>query len=125
MKKTKKERHAKWFPELVKEAELRQAKLAEQTVEWPDDQRESDNYKETIVGVAKERLGKDLKPAQRTSLLNRVIKRFASIMWITGCAAPRVRGYEAHIELKEDALTRGCRAGHRLRLALVSDLHGR
>ena len=67
-------RHAKWFPDLVKVVDERQAKLAEQEVEWPDDQRESDAYKEKIAGVAQDRMGKDLKPAQRTSFLNRVIK---------------------------------------------------
>ena len=41
LKKTKKERHAKWFPDLVKVVDERQAKLAEQEVEWPDEQREA------------------------------------------------------------------------------------
>ena len=92
----KTDEQAKLFPELQKEiAERRnasQAQVRDQT---------SERFKDELCKLAKE---KNLVPPEHYELVcNKIIRRYSDRFWDEGCAAPDIKGFKAHIDLKPDA----------------------
>ena len=97
----KKERHESLFPDLVREIE--QDKAARKTEQqWPD--QESEAYKKEATRVAEPLLGAQLTARQKTRFLLRVVAGFSACFWMPGCVPPRVKGFQADIRPKPDAV---------------------
>jgi len=97
----KKERQEQLFPELVKEAEDRRNNMTTGVV-YPD--QDSSEYREKCKAVASKNLGKQLSAAQVARFLTRVVAAFSCVLWMDGCHAPRVEGFEVDLKLKEGAV---------------------
>ena len=48
-------------------------------------------------------MGPRLQGKRRSSFLKNVVCAFAAALWLDGCPAPQVKGYQAHLHLKPDA----------------------
>ena len=100
---TKKERQAKWFPDLAREVEEARSQL-NTGVKWPN--QTTQEYKNEVMKVAENNIGKQLKPKQRNSFLIKVLCAFSCCFWMDGCPAPRVKDFEADIVPKSDSKPR-------------------
>ena len=97
----KKERQEELFPDLVKEADARRAHMTS-GITHPD--QEAPEYKEACKEVAKKNLGSQLTPSQVARFLTKVVAAFSGVLWMDGCHAPRVEGFEVDIKLKTGAV---------------------
>ena len=100
IKKSLKQGQADRFPELKKEIEEKRKDLTRGVV-YPD--QTSEAYKDVCCEEANKHLGKNLSAAKRSVFLQRVIRPFSAVLWVAGCAAPRVAGFTAEIKPRVDA----------------------
>ena len=92
----KTDEQAKLFPALQTEIKERrqvsQAKIRDQN---------SEKFKDELCKLAKD---KNLVPPEHYDLVCRkIIRPFSDRFWDEGCAAPDIKGFKAHIDLKPDA----------------------
>ena len=97
----KKERQEELFPNLVKEANDRRQNLHSGGFH-PD--QDAPSYKEMCQNAAKQNLGSQLTPSQVSRFLTKVVAAFSCVLWMDGCHAIRVEGFDVEIKLKDGSV---------------------
>ena len=91
------------FPELQQEVAAARLNLQKQSKTEYFDQ-ESVSYKDKCEAIAHDNMGKRPSKLQVGTFMQKVVRTFSCILWMEGCAPPRVKGFQADIRLKTDAI---------------------
>ena len=105
--KGKRQRQQELFPELEK-AILEARQDLKKDVQWPD--QNAPAYKAHLEKEAEKLLGPKLRPRQRSTFLQKIVRVFSACFWTACCAAPRVEGHQASIVPRADAVPRAPRS---------------